>query len=171
MRDFDMHKQGWGRGPGFGHRSFAKPILIGIAFVALLALLVMSLWNAVLPALVGVNSIGFWQALGLLVLCRILFGGLGMRPGMFGRGRDRRRMHERWMQMTQEQREQFMQHRRGGGCHHESRGHHHGEHRGHGYGHHRGGSCDQSERRQDNAAAQTNAQEPDEQKSAGTERE
>jgi len=60
----------------------------------------------------------------LLVLCRILFGGLGLRPGMFGMGRDRRRMHERWMQMTPEQREQFVQQRRGGFWRH-GRGHFH----------------------------------------------
>jgi hypothetical protein len=42
----------------------------------------------------GVKAIGFWQALGILVLSRILFGGLGFRPGMFGA---HRRMHERWM--------------------------------------------------------------------------
>lgn len=112
MRDFDM--RGQGRGRGFRGHSMAKPLVIGVVLVAALGLLVMSLWNALLPAIIGVKSIGFWQALGLLALCRILFGGLGFRPGMFGMGRDRRRMHERWMQMTPEQREQFMQQRRGG---------------------------------------------------------
>ncbi len=80
----------------------------------------MSLWNALLPAILGVKSIGFWQALGLLVLCRILFGGLGFRPGMFGM---RRRMHERWMQMTPEQREEFVRARREGFGRHGHRGH------------------------------------------------
>lgn len=166
MRDFDMHRHGWGRGRGFGGHHMAKPILIGVALFALLGLLVMSLWNALLPELIGVNSIGFWQSLGLLVLCRILFGGLGMRPGMFGRSR--RRMHERWMQMTPEQREQFMQHRRGGGCHHNSH-----EQRGHGFGHHRGGQCSRPEPG-DVAPENTRPQpQPDEQngdKPAGTER-
>lgn len=162
MRDFDMHRQGWGRGRGFGGHHMAKPVLIGVALFALLGLLVMSLWNALLPELIGVNSIGFWQSLGLLVLCRILFGGLGMRPGMFGRSR--RRMHERWMQMTPEQREQFMQHRRGG-FHH--------EHRGHGFGHHRGGHCSRPEQREgqpEQAAAQPQSAETNDDKPAGTER-
>ncbi|MDF7647771.1 hypothetical protein F3J38_03310 [Pantoea sp. Acro-805] len=108
MRDFDM--RGHHRGHSFGGHRMIKPLLIGAVIIAALGLLVMSLWNAILPAIIGVKSIGFWQAIGLLVLCRILFGGLGFRPGMFGMAR--RRMHERWMQMTPEQREEFMQHRR-----------------------------------------------------------
>ncbi|WP_435946781.1 hypothetical protein [Dryocola sp. BD586] len=114
MRDFDMRGHGRDRGHGFGGHRMAKPLVIGVVLVAVLGLLVMSLWNALLPAVIGVKSIGFWQALGLLVLCRILFGGLGWRPGMFGMGRERRRMHERWMQMTPEEREQFIQQRREG---------------------------------------------------------
>ena len=38
---------------------------------------VMHLWNWLLPTLFGWRQISFWQALGLLVLCRILFGGWG----------------------------------------------------------------------------------------------
>ena len=37
--------------------------------------IVMHLWNWLLPPLFGWHTVGFWQALGLLVLCRILFGG------------------------------------------------------------------------------------------------
>lgn len=116
MRDFDMHHS---RGPGFGRHRMARPLLLAAGLFVLLGLLVMTLWNALLPELTGIKTIGFWQALGLLVLCRILFGGLGIRPGMFGMAR--RRMHERWMQMTPEQREEFMRHRRerfrhGGRC-------------------------------------------------------
>ena len=53
--------------------------------------LVMHLWNWLLPPLFGWRQITFWQALGLLALCRILFGGLG-RHGS-GRSNFRRRMH------------------------------------------------------------------------------
>lgn len=107
MRNFDRHDNR--RHYGFGHPRMGKALIVGVAIVALLGLVVMSLWNALLPAIIGVKSIGFWQALGLLALSRILFGGLGFRPGMFGMGRERRRMHERWMQMNPEQREEFMQ--------------------------------------------------------------
>ena len=103
MRDIDMHGQHHHH--RFGRHRMAKPLLIGVALIAILGLLVMSLWNALLPAILGVKSIGFWQALGVLALSRILFGGLGFRPGMFGIGNARRRMHERWMNMSPEQRD------------------------------------------------------------------
>jgi hypothetical protein len=91
-----------------------KRILRGlkIAVFVVLALLVfgfvvMSLWNWLMPALFGLHVITFWQALGLLVLCKILFGGFRGRggPGMHWR----RRMMERWEQMTPEEREKFRQ--------------------------------------------------------------
>ena len=54
---------------------FAPP---GLAlFVFLVGQLVMSLWNWLLPPLFGLPAITFWQGLGLLMLCRILFGGFG----------------------------------------------------------------------------------------------
>lgn len=110
MRDFDMHRDHHHRRRGFCHTRMGKPLLLCAALVVVLGLVVMTLWNALLPELLGVKTIGFWQSLGLLALCRILFGGLGFRPGMWGKAH--RRMHERWMQMTPEQREEFMQHRR-----------------------------------------------------------
>lgn len=67
---------------------------------------VMHLWNWLLPALFGWRMLTFWQALGLLALCRILFGGLGghgPRPGRGWRFRDRCR------NMTPEERERFRQ--------------------------------------------------------------
>jgi hypothetical protein len=73
---------------------------------------VMHLWNWLLPTLFGLRLITFWQALGLLALCRILFGGLGLGGGS-RRSRFRRRMAERWEQMTPEEREKFRQSFRG----------------------------------------------------------
>ena len=73
-------------------------------FVALGGFIVLQLWNGLLPAIFGWREITFWQALGLLVLCRILFGGLGGH----GRGpRFGRRMRERWDHLTPEERERF----------------------------------------------------------------
>src|SRR5262245_42506501 len=82
-------------------------------FVAAGGLIVRGLWNWLLPPLFGLPAIGFWQAIGLLVLSRILFGGFG-RHGC-GRSRFRRRveerfeerMAERWERMTPEERERF----------------------------------------------------------------
>ena len=71
--------------------------------------LVMHLWNWLLPSLFGWKQVTFWQALGLLVLGRILFGGFGMRGGGMHRSNFRRRMAERWDHMTPEEREKFCQ--------------------------------------------------------------
>lgn len=65
------------------------------------------LWNWLLPPLFGFPQVTFWQALGLLVLCRILFGGFGRHGG--SRSNIRRRMEERWESMTPEERERFRQ--------------------------------------------------------------
>lgn len=51
--------------------------LFCVAFVAVFGLAVMLLWNWLMPDLFGLQAISFWQAAGLLVLCKILFGGLG----------------------------------------------------------------------------------------------
>ena len=80
---------------------------LGIVLViaAALGAVVMLLWNAVLPALFdGSRSIDYWHALGLLVLCRILFGGFRGR----GAGFDRERW-QKWQSMSKEERAQFRQ--------------------------------------------------------------
>jgi len=59
--------------------------------------------------LFGWRQITFWQALGLFALCRILFGDLGMRVRGPHRSNFRRRMAERWEQMTPEEREKVRQ--------------------------------------------------------------
>ena len=83
----------------------------GLRFLALAALAVavfgfgvMWLWNWVLPPLTGWHSIGFAQAVALLVLCRILFGGIRAHGGGW---RWRHRIEERMAQMSPEERERF----------------------------------------------------------------
>jgi hypothetical protein len=73
--------------------------------------IVMRLWNWLLPALFGWKQIGFWQAVGLLALCRILFGSHGFRHGSRSEARRRikDRINERWAQMTPEEREKYRQ--------------------------------------------------------------
>jgi hypothetical protein len=84
-----------------------KVILIAIVAVAVFGFVVMGLWNWLMPALFGLHAITFWQAVGLLVLSKILFGGFRGGPGrgMHWRGRWR----EKWEQMTPEEREKFSQ--------------------------------------------------------------
>ena len=84
--------------------------IVGLAaFVALGGEIVKLLWNWLLPPLFGWRTITFWQAFGILALCRILFGshgwGGGTRRGI--RERMRERMNERWKGMTPEQRERM----------------------------------------------------------------
>jgi hypothetical protein len=84
---------------------FLKFLVIGLAFAAVFTYVVMRLWNWLTPALFGWHVITFWQALGLLFLCKILFGGFRGGPGRHLHWR--RRMMERWEQMTPEEREKF----------------------------------------------------------------
>jgi len=67
---------------------------------------VMRLWNWLLPPLFGWRTLTFWQALGLLVLCRVLFGGLGGHGGHGGPG-PKRHWDRRCRKMTAEEREKF----------------------------------------------------------------
>ncbi len=98
--------------------------IVGMAaFITIGGFIVRELWNWLVPGLLGWKMITFWQALGVLVLCRILFGGLGWRGSsarsdMRGRMAERMgwRMAERWQRMTPEEREQFQQGMRARGC-------------------------------------------------------
>jgi MFS family permease len=65
-------------------RGIARGIAIGIAltiafalFILLGGLVVQWLWNWLVPDIFGLRQLTFWQALGLLALCRILFGNFG----------------------------------------------------------------------------------------------
>jgi hypothetical protein len=80
---------------------------IGITAVAIFGFIVMSLWNWLAPAVIGARPVNFWQALGILVLSKILFGGFRGRPGHGIRWQ--RRMSDRWEQMNPEEREKFRQ--------------------------------------------------------------
>jgi hypothetical protein len=82
-------------------------ILGMVVFVVVGGLIVQQLWNWLLPPLFGWPALAFWQALGLLALCRILFGGFGIH-GCSG-WHMRRRMAERWEHMGPEERERFRQ--------------------------------------------------------------
>jgi hypothetical protein len=79
--------------------------------VLALSFVVMSLWNWLMPTLFRLPAVSFWQSMGLLVLSKILLGGFRGRPG--GGMHWRRRMMERWEQMTPEEREKFRQGMRG----------------------------------------------------------
>ena len=84
-----------------------KIIFFVLLVAVLLTFAVRALWNWLMPPLFGLHMISWTQALGLLVLSKILFGGFRGGPG--GPMRWRRRMMERWEHMTPEEREKFRQ--------------------------------------------------------------
>lgn len=93
---------------------FAPLALLGfLGFIAFGGYLVQLLWNWLLPDLFGWPAVTFWQALGLLALSRILFGGIGGRRGGHGwhgrkaRARFRERMAGRWHDLPDEKRERI----------------------------------------------------------------
>jgi hypothetical protein len=88
---------------------FIAPLaLLGMALFAFIGgEIVLYLWNWLLPPLFGWRALTFWQALGMLALCRILFGGFGFHGG--GRSRIRQRMQDRCGNMSPEEREKFRQ--------------------------------------------------------------
>ena len=77
-----MRRHWWMKGVAF--------LICAPAFLALMSLVVMWLWNALVPSLFAGPALGFWQAVGLLLLCRILFGGF-RRVGPPGWGHHRHR--------------------------------------------------------------------------------
>ncbi len=84
-------------------------LIFGIIAILVFGLVVMALWNAILPAVIGVKTITFIQALGILLLSKILFGGFG---GSRNRGDWRNKgkwmeMKDKFACMTPEEREKF----------------------------------------------------------------
>ena len=82
-----------------------KFLVFAVVVAVVLSVVVMSLWNWLMPTIFGSQPITLGQAFGVLVLARVLFGRLGGGPGW--REHWRHRMTERWNQMTPEEREKF----------------------------------------------------------------
>ena len=80
-------------------------VIVLVAFVVF-GFVTKELWNWLMPAIFGLRLITFTQAVGLVLLGKILFGGIGPRGGRGPRGW-RRHMEERWAQMTPEERERM----------------------------------------------------------------
>lgn len=88
--------------------------MIPVMVVGLFAVsgVVTLLWNWIIPSISTLTAITYWQAMGLFVLCRILFG--GFRFG-FRKHRDAVHHHfsqhapfkDKFMEMTDEERQQF----------------------------------------------------------------
>ncbi|MCD8270838.1 MAG: hypothetical protein LUD46_22100 [Parabacteroides sp.] len=104
------------RHSGFIRGSFG--ILIFIAVFALGGLAVMYLWNLLIPSVIGWAAINYWQALGFMVLSRLLFGGMGKlghfrhfgHPGPFGpfSREEHDHIHEQMRNMSWEERREYI---------------------------------------------------------------
>ena len=74
-------------------------------------LVVMLLWNSILPEVTNAGTLSYWQAVGLLVLSRILFGNWrGGKPGGYPSKQQHwkyKAWREKWANMSEEERAQF----------------------------------------------------------------
>ena len=94
---------------------FTGILLMSVA-AAVFGAAVMLLWNALLPQIFALPRIGYLQAVGLLVLTRLLFGGIGgwdhggrraLKEGhLSGHGN---KLREKWMNMSEEERKEFIE--------------------------------------------------------------
>ena len=84
--------------------------LIPIAAALLFGFVVMLLWNAILPQVVNAAPLSYWQAVGLLVLSRILFGSFFRGGPQFNSGREWRggpSWRRKWTSMSDEEKAKF----------------------------------------------------------------
>lgn len=89
--------------------------LMLLAGAAVLGAMVMYLWNWIMPTLfTGAMAIDYWRAIGLLLLCRILFG--GFRGHGHHSWQEKREHWQRWQAMTPEERQQFHKQRVANWC-------------------------------------------------------
>ena len=52
-------------------------LLFAVAFALVFAILVKIIWNTIMPAIFDLKTITFWQAFGMVVLAKLIFGGFG----------------------------------------------------------------------------------------------
>lgn len=90
------------------------------AFIAIFAgiiAIVMLLWNALIPSIIGWSAINYWQAAGLMVLSRLLFGGFG-RHWHGHRGwhhhKGHKHLHEKLQGMSREEKREYIRQRMAG---------------------------------------------------------
>ena len=92
---------------------FIRMILFAILFILGMGFIVMLLWNWLIPEITGWKSITFIEALGLFVLCKILFGFGGGGSGQGWRGGHRHQKHwkhkmrQKWDQMSDDEKADF----------------------------------------------------------------
>jgi len=90
----------------------ATRVVIALVLYAVLVLVIMGLWNLLIPDITSWSSINYWQALGLTVLCRLLCGTMHHFKGLFlHEHRCGRHHHGQGHKMSPEEREAFIRRR------------------------------------------------------------
>lgn len=108
------------RAPEHAPRAARPPRWLRLVLLALLLLAVLLagaavqlLWNHVIVPSLQAHPLGYGQALGLLLLCRILFGGWS-RPQRWTPRGPGHRMQQKWASMSPAHRAQFRSHWKAG---------------------------------------------------------
>ena len=92
-----------------------KFVIFASLFLLIGGFITMTLWNSLIPLLFHGPVLNFWQTIGLLILCKILFGGFG-RGGWKGRNREsykdrcrgwKEKMQEKMNGMSEEERSRW----------------------------------------------------------------
>lgn len=94
------------------YKYFFYPIF-GAAALFLFGSVIMLLWNWLMPEIFGLTTINFWQALGLFILSRILFSGMGGKKKHSHKHKwGGHKGKEKWMNMTPEERKEWFKKKR-----------------------------------------------------------
>ena len=90
MSGCGMHGSWHGLHPAVKGLRIAGMVVLGVIGAALFALvfgwLVMILWNWLMPVIFHLGEITYWQSFGIVILAKLLFGGIGGPRGGRGRG-------------------------------------------------------------------------------------
>lgn len=88
-------------------------IVISVAVLAAIVAVVMLLWNALIPSIIGWSAINYWEAAGLMILAHLLLGGFGHHFMSFPwhMMREHDRFHERMDRMSWDEKREFIRKR------------------------------------------------------------
>jgi membrane protease YdiL (CAAX protease family) len=87
----------------FKFKWIMRGIIFALIFIALFSLILMLIWNSVMPQIFNLKQLTYLQAAGLLILSKILFFGVGRRSsGSFHDKREffRKKFEERYGKET-----------------------------------------------------------------------
>ena len=91
-------------------KKFLLFIVLAPIFIFGFSAIVMWLWNALLPDILGVSTVTYWQAMGILALSKILFGNFGSGgKSKSNNGGSKSKFRQKWMNMDEEERAEFKQ--------------------------------------------------------------